>query len=167
LMLKNYTTNKNYLRTISEIEHKLSQIGARKIMKEYDEDRIVISLSFQVRIDDRDISVKLPARIDRIPAALRHILNHKKITSSQMSIIRRVMKEPERARNIGWRIIQDWLEAQIAVKTLDQINLLEALLPFTVWGKGGQTLYDLIEQSNFDLRNMAKTFMLEYENTED
>jgi hypothetical protein len=84
-----------------------------------------------------------------------------------MSIIRRVMKEPERARNIGWRIIQDWLEAQIAVKTLDQINLLEALLPFTVWGKGGQTLYDLIEQSNFDLRNMAKTFMLEYENTED
>ncbi len=105
--------------------------------------------------------VKLPARIDRIPAAMRHIYNNKKLTTSQRSLIKKVMKEPKRARNIGWRIIQDWLDAQIAVKTLDQINMLEALLPFTVWGKDGKTLYELIESSNFDINRMAKG-LLEY-----
>lgn len=35
-------------------------------------------------------------------------------------ILKKAMSDPLRARNIGWRIIQDWLEAMIAVKTLDQ-----------------------------------------------
>ena len=159
MILKNYTTNKDCNRTISEIEQTLAKLGARKVLKEYDDAGNVSVIQFIIPINDREIPIKLPSRIDRIPAALRHVLNNEKLSSSQQSLIRRAMKEPGRAANIGWRIIQDWLEAQIAVMTLDQINLMEALLPFTVWAGSGKTLYELMESTNFDVKKMANTLL--------
>jgi hypothetical protein len=159
LILKNYTTNKDCNRTIAEIERTLAGIGAKKVLKEYDKQQNVSSLQFIININDRDVPIKLPARVDRVPSALRHIINNEKVTSSQRSLLRRAMSDPSRAANIGWRIIQDWLEAQVAVMQLDQINMMEALLPFTVWTKDGSTLYELLEQSNFDPIQLSKNLI--------
>lgn len=156
MILKNYTTNKDYLRTIGEIEQMLSKIGARKIMKEYNEQGEVFALSFTILYKEQEIPIRLPARIERIPSALRHHYNNnKETTSSQRSLLKQAMQDTNRARNIGWRILQDWLEATLSIMQLDQINMLEALLPFTQWGKEGKTLYDLLEQQDFNPKKMG------------
>lgn len=159
MILKNYTTDKSYLRTIPEIEALLVSIGAQKILKDYDNEGICIALSFIISFDEKTIPIKLPARIDRIPAALRRLYNNDKtLTSAQRTLLKKAMSEPGRARNIGWRIIQDWVEAQIAVKTLDQINMLEVFLPFTVM-KEGKTMYELLEESSFDIKTMSQNVL--------
>lgn len=166
MILKNYTTDKNYVRTISEIEQLLTGIGAQKILKDYDHQGVCTAMSFMISCDGKVIPIRLPARIDRIPAALRRLFNEDKtLSSSQRSLLKKAMSDPERARNIGWRIIQDWLEAQIAVKTLDQINMLEALLPFTVM-KEGKTMYELLEESGFDLKMMSQNVLTYHGNEE-
>ena len=163
MILKNYTTNKNYLRTISEIEQLLAEVGAKKILKEYNDQKEVFALSFIILFKEQEIPIRLPARVDRIPAALRnHYNNNTSLTSSQRSLIKSAMSDPERARNIGWRIVQDWLESNLAIMSLDQINLLEALLPFTQWGKNGMTLYDLLEQQDFNPQKLGKALLLEH-----
>ena len=162
VMLKNYTTNKNYIRTIGEIEQVLAGIGAKMIMKDYDEFGAVKALSFVIPFKGRDIPIRLPARVDRIPGALRHHFNNNKdLSSSQKSLIKKAMTNVDHGRNIGWRIIQDWLEAQIAIMQLDQINMLEALLPFTTWNKNGETLYELLERNDFNLPKLGKTLLVE------
>ena len=156
MILKNYTTDKSYLRTIPEIEQLLISIGAQKILKDYDTQGNCTAISFIISFDGRNIPIKLPARIDRIPLALRRLYNEdKSLTSNQRTLLKKAMSDNNRARNIGWRIIQDWLEAQIAVKTLDQINMLEALLPFTVM-REGKTMYELLEENNFDIKQLSQ-----------
>jgi hypothetical protein len=161
MILKNYTTNKDHNRTLAEIEKTLAQLGAKKIMKEYDDNGNVESLSFQIFFNENMIAIKLPARVDRIPYALRRIYNNdKSITSNQKSLLKKAMGDENRTRNIGWRIIQDWLDSQIAVMQLDQINMIEALLPFTVV-KNNKTLYELLESNDFSFNKMGNN-LIEY-----
>lgn len=158
IMLKNYTTIVNAQKTISEIEEYLVQIGASKILKDYDDKGEVLSISFMINFEEREVPIRLPSRIDRIPAAIRRIYNTHDITSGQRTLLNRAMKDSEQARRIGWRIIKDWLEAQMTIMMLDQINMMEALLPFTVW-KGNKTMYELIEESGFNMNKMAQNLL--------
>lgn len=162
IIIKNYTTEKAATTTIAEIEQLLVQIGAKMIVKDYDDKGKVSALSFIIMLDNKRIPIKLPARVDRIPVALRRIFNTHHITQGQRKMLRKAMNDSEQAERIGWRILKDWLEAQVAIMTLDQINMLEALLPFTVW-RGNKTLYELLEQDNFDMSKTART-LIEYKN---
>lgn len=160
MILKNYTTIKNYRTTIQEIETYLSKMGAKRILKEYDGRGIVTSLSFEINYNEKLLPIKLPARIDRVPAALRSIYNtDKELTSTQKALVKKAMGDEQRAINIAWRIIKDWLEANMSIMQLDQINMLEALLPFVVM-KNGKTFYELLEHNNFEFKKVG-AFLLE------
>lgn len=159
MRLKNYTTTVNHAKTINEIESLLTSIGARRIMKEYDDNQKVIAITFDLEVMEKRVPFRMPSRIDRVPGALRKIHNEEK-SSSKRNLIKKSMNKPE---NIGWRIIKDWLEANIAIMTLDQVNMAEALLPFAVVDpQGKETLYQLLERNEFNFGATGRN-LLEYQ----
>jgi hypothetical protein len=161
-MLKNYTTKINFNQSLIEIEKLLISIGAKKIIKEYDEQGIPKAVIFDFELEERRIPVRLPARIDRIPEALRRHFNNNKDSGAKYRL-KQAMQSPQ---NVGWRILKDWLEANIAIMQLDQINMMEALLPFSVM-TNGQTLYELLESHNFSFKSMAQNILEDKRTKED
>lgn len=144
MTLKNYTSIVPVDRTISEIEGILVKVGAKKILKDYQGGKVV-AISFIWELDGKVIPVRLPARFERVAEALRRRFNSdKSLTSHQLAMIRKMMKDPASCERTVWRILKDWLESNIAIMELDQLNMMEALLPFTIV-KGDKTLYDLLE----------------------
>ncbi|KKL17092.1 hypothetical protein LCGC14_2488990, partial [marine sediment metagenome] len=55
----------------------------------------------------------------------------------------------EQARRIAWRIIKDWVEAQLALIATEMVTLEQVFLPYLKVNQG-QTLYDyLLESGRF------------------
>jgi hypothetical protein len=50
----------------------------------------------------------------------------------------------EQALRVGWRIIKDWVEAQMAIVESELAGVAEVFLPYAVT-KSGTTLYKHIE----------------------
>lgn len=160
MTLKNYTSVVQVDRTITEIEKLLIKVGAKKILKDYNEMGKVSALSFVWELNGKQIPVRLPARVERVAECLRRRFNgDESLTSSQRKTIKHMMQDPDSAERTIWRIMLDWLEANIAIMEIDQVNMMEALLPFTVM-ENGNTLYELIEKRGFDFKKLDRA--LEY-----
>ena len=54
----------------------------------------------------------------------------------------------EQARRVGWRIIKDWLEAQMALLELNMVKIQEVFLPYII-GIDGKTIYEKLESKGF------------------
>ena len=49
---------------------------------------------------------------------------------------------PEHAERVAWRIVKDWLEAQLAIIRTEMVTLDQVMLPYMV-GDEGHTVYEL------------------------
>ena len=63
-------------------------------------------------------------------------------------ISKKFFNDLDQARRVGWRIIKDWLEAQMALNSLNMVKIQEIFLPYII-GIDGKTLYEHIEQKGF------------------
>lgn len=134
--IKNYTTSVPWSRTIFEIEEMLTQIGASAIMKDYRGDGRVESLSF-----------KLQGKGYRLPSNTEKCIV--KLKEAGLYSTRNNIDREKQAENITWRIIKDWLDAQIALMQIGQAEPEEIMLPYMYDGK--KTLYQKFKESDFAL----------------
>jgi len=133
----NYTTSIQTEKTVSQIQALLSGAGAKAIITEYDDDQILSSIGFQLVIQGQTLSFRLPARIDKI-----HIL------LQNDSLVPNKLRTREQAARVCWRIIKDWIEAQIALTEAEQAQLTEVFLPYAQ-DSTGATLYEKLELKGF------------------
>lgn len=133
----NYTTAIQAEKTVSQIQGLLAGAGANAIMTEYDDEKILSSISFRLNINGQELSFRLPARIDKIYVLLK---NDDKVP--------RKLKTFDQAARVCWRIIKDWIEAQIALTEAEQAQLTEVFLPY-VQDSTGQTLYEKLATNGF------------------
>jgi len=49
---------------------------------------------------------------------------------------------PEHAERVAWRIVKDWVEAQLAIIRTEMVTLDQVMLPY-MRGEDGQTVYEL------------------------
>ena len=122
--IKNYTTDVPADRSILEIEKLLTLFGAIAIIKEYDADQKVHSLTFKLQTD----AFKLPANVDGVKEIL-----YKGTRSSPT-------KEGEKRREqksyrVAWRILKDWTHSQLSLIASGQAQPLEIFLPYMFDGK--------------------------------
>lgn len=54
------------------------------------------------------------------------------------------------AENVAWRILKDWIAAQMAFLESEQAALEEIFLPYTV-NREGKTMYELLKDGNLVL----------------
>ncbi len=126
-MIKNHTTNVAENRTVMEIQELLAGKGARSISVDYDEERRPDAVSFVIVFDNFPIPFRLPCNFKGVHKFL--------LKNQQRSHGRRIREDDEsvlRSRRIAWRIIKDWVAAQIALIEAEQATLAQVFLPYAV-----------------------------------
>ncbi len=141
--LKNYTTEASAMKSIGEIQGNLVAHGARAIMINYGSDRQPESLSFIISIkESNDIPFRLPANIPAVEKVLERQLSSSSYRSyDQEYQQQRKKKRHEQAFRVAWRILKDWVDAQMAIIETEMVTLEQVFLPYLVV-KDDRTLYE-------------------------
>jgi len=139
-VIKNYTTSVSEEKTVGEIQGLLAAKGARSIQINYDEQGRPSAVSFVILFQDTPIPFQLPCNFEGVYKALeksyttwhgKHQFQNNKESKNQ-------------ARRVAWRIVKNWVEAQIALIEAEQATLAQVFLPYAVVNNGQQrlTMYD-------------------------
>lgn len=128
----NYTTKIQAEQTAGEIQKILSGAGAKAITCEYNDDQIMCAISFSIMTEHGLITFRLPAQMDGVYQAL------------QKTKAAPAMKSHEQAARVAWRILKDWVEAQVAIIEAGMAEPAEAFLPYAV-DEQGFTVYAKIK----------------------
>ncbi len=143
--IKNFSTTISVEKTITEIEKMLSIYGATRIMKEYDEFGNPCKLVFVILTDHGELPVKLPLNASKILDVFKiQVSNNKlpkKYRESEWAV--------EQAHRVGWRIIKDWLDAQLTLLHIDMVKVHEIFLPYAYDSNSGMTLFEKMEEKGF------------------
>jgi len=138
--LLDYTTSVPVSRTIAQIQARLVEHGARAVMMEYDDRGRIKALAFNVIMPNGDLPIRLP--IDT--AATLKVLQRQ---YANREIPGRYANE-EHAYRVAWRIIKDWVEAQMSLLETEMVKMQEIFLPYVIT-PGGQTIYQVMEGKGF------------------
>ncbi len=139
--IKNYTTGIAEDKTVGEIMGLLAGKGARSIKIDYDDKNRPSAISFMISIQDWPVPFKLPCNFEGVFKAMAG-------EYSQWQAKNRFERNPEskaQARRVAWRIIKDWVAAQMALIEADQASLAQVFLPYAVVnqnGNAGLTMFD-------------------------
>lgn len=123
--IKNYTTEVDAAKTCGEISGMLASKGARRVQIDYDETSQPSSISFVYLVYNCPVFFRLPCNIDGVLKCLR---TQKGVPYSYQN--------KEQARRVGWRILKNWLEAQIAIVEAGAAQFSEVFLPYAVDNEG-------------------------------
>lgn len=139
--IKNYTTQVSVERTVVEIEKLLARHGARRVLKDYDENGIS-ALSFMVNYNNQFVPIRLPAKVDKVVSMLNEQVSNGKIP-------RKFRNDIEQARRIMWRILLDWVDSQMTMVEIGQKELLEIFLSDVCDINSSSTLYEKMIGTGF------------------
>lgn len=148
----NYTTQIPVEKTTGEIEKMLADSGAEKILKEYNKDGCLESISFIIGTSKGKIPFKLPMNVKAVMQTINNQTGEYKRTKyGQTRIIpKKFYDDLGQAHRVGWRIIRDWLEAQLALYFLQMVKIEEIFLPYAYNMQTGKTLFEYLEQKHFE-----------------
>lgn len=129
MAILNYTTSISHEKTISEIMKCLVRHGATKIVADY-KGQVPVAITFCLSVKNSLIAFSLPANYNGVLNAMRRDHN----------VPRRLLTE-EQALKVSWRIVKNWVEAQMAIVEAELAQIEEVFLPYAIT-KSGMTLYD-------------------------
>jgi len=140
--LKNYTSSISVSTTISYIEAYLASCGVTGITKQY-EDSVPVALFFHIDIPGTGrFTIRLPAKIKEVQEWLWR---------EYCSVTRRPRKTREdfreQACRTAWKIQQDWVQVQMSLIKLKQVDFLEVFMGF-LWD-GKKSYYQQISGSGY------------------
>lgn len=136
--LLNYTTTIEAAKTANEIQGILAKHGARAVLIEYDVNGLVTALSFKARTVHGDVAIRLPIEPDNVLRVM-----------GRQAIPRHFVNRPQAIR-VAWRILKDWVEAQMAILETEMVKMEQIFLPY-VTSSDGRTLYDRMVDAKFQL----------------
>lgn len=141
-MLKNYTSGVPVDRTISRIESLLVTAGASNIVKDYKEGKLDAICFMVVMPDSGDkVSVRLPAKVEAVYATMKDAVKRPRRGTLE--------KLQDQASRTAWKLMQDWVEVQLSLIQMHQVEFLQVFLPY-VW-TGKSTFYDMLKGQNFKM----------------
>ena len=138
MAILNYTTSVDAFKTVSEIEYILIKHKAKSIMKNYDGESIT-GLSFLIDTGFQQIPVKLPVKIDECLKILQ---------KEKQKGTKNIKATKEQAERVAWRILKDWVEAQMALLDIEMVSFEEIFLPY-IETPNGKTVYEVLELNQF------------------
>jgi hypothetical protein len=137
MALLNYTTTIDPMKTAGEIEYILIKHGATSILKNINNGTIE-SLSFIVNSARGPLPINMPINVEPV----FEILKQQKRRNSS------VKATYEQAERVAWRILKDWVEAQMTILETNMVKIDQIFLPYIV-NKEGKTLYEVLDQKQF------------------
>lgn len=139
----NYTTKIAARQTVGECSSLLAEAGAARVTVVY-EGRKPIGLSFRLEMPSGWQDFTLPVQIEGVAKLLAEV-----DPAALFSEARKRIRQPEHAANVAWRVVKDWLEAQLAIIDAGMASLDQVMLPYLQL-EGG-TLYEVIRDQHLAL----------------
>lgn len=121
-----------------EIQKYLSKGGATKIVVDYNLGE-ASAITFCLRINGSLVGFSLPSNHEGVLRAMR---NDRKIPRSKCT--------DEQAKRVSWRILKDWVAAQMAIIESKMVEMQEVFLPYAITNSG-TTLYKEISENKLNL----------------
>ena len=134
--IANYSTTVTAMKSIGEIQGILVAHGAKHILMDYSNNEPV-GLAFVVGTSFGDTPFKLPANIDRVHA----VLNKQRI---------RTNVPRDMAARVAWRILKDWVRAQMAILETEMVSIEQIFLPY-MQNSSGRILFDIMVENRLEL----------------
>ena len=133
--LLNYTTKIDIYTTIGAIQGMLVKHGAKKILQDYDDSGRIVAISFVINTPTGIRGIRLPANTN----AVMEVLTRQKVKCDYAQ-----------AERVAWRIVKDWVEAQMAILESEMVMMDQIFLPYMV-NNQGETLYELYQKNQLML----------------
>jgi hypothetical protein len=137
MRIANYSTTVTALKSIGEIQGILVGHGAKHILIDYENEEPV-GLAFMIATPYGDTAFKLPANID----AVQKVLDRQRVRSHV---------DRQMAARVAWRILKDWVRAQIAILETEMVTIDQIFLPYMQTGQDGKTLYQVMLDHHLQL----------------
>ena len=132
MAILNYTTSINCEKSIGEIQKCLVKHGAHKIVTDY-LNGFPSAVTFCLTLNGSMVGFSLPANYSGVLKAMK---NDRKVPRSKCT--------DEQAQKVAWRIVKDWVEAQMAIVEAQLADMAEVFLPYAIT-KNGTTLYKEVQ----------------------
>lgn len=133
-------------RTIAEIEKMLTKYGATHIMKEYDGE-LPVKLLFAIITEHGKLGVRLPVHPDKVLTVFKLQVSNGKLPQKYWDGDWAV----EQAHRVAWRVVKDWLDAQLTMININQAKLEEIFLSYVYNEKLNMTVFEMIEKGRFNM----------------
>ena len=123
-------------KSIAMIQDRLRSIGADEVTIKYatwGDDRYVGALSFSVDVGGKMVSYRLPAKVERIYEVF---IEGFEFTDTQLE------KKFAQAKRTAWKLIFEWIDIQVTMIQLGQVEAAEVFMPYMIVSWDGTTLFD-------------------------
>lgn len=140
--IKNYTSTVASMISAAAIEKLLVEAGATSVSKWYEEKELVGFL-FQLQVNGLPLVFRLPANVGKV---YRMLIRGKNLTDGAMRT-----KLKAQAARTAWRTLHEWVQIQVAMILLEQIDPLQVFLPYNYDQNTGATFYDQVKRGSVKL----------------
>lgn len=137
MAILNYTTQVDAFKTVTEIMQLLAKFGASDIHIKNDNDGNPIALSFSFMVENNMVVFKLPC----------NYLGVFEVMKNDSKVINKY-KTKGQALRVSWRILKDWVQAQIAIIQSKLATMQEVFLPYAVL-PNGDTFFEHVSKTGF------------------
>lgn len=128
--LLNYTTEVAPEKSVSEIQRILAKAKVRRVMVEYHADGRPAAVVFDAETEYGPRQFALPAN----PLPVREALRASGAEARYCTDVQ--------AERVAWRILKDWVEAQLALIETRMVSLDQVMLPY-MRDDSGRTVYEM------------------------
>jgi len=139
MAIANYTTSVSAIKTVGEIQGILVAHGAKSILMNYADDGTVESLSFIIKTPYGDMPIRLPVDAN----AVLRVMEEQRVPRRYLTY--------EQAVKVAWRIVRDWVRAQMAILETEMVKIEQIFLPYLVVDED-KTLYEAMVDKKFYLK---------------
>lgn len=136
MAILNYTTKIDPWKTVNEIQQILSKNSITHFAIK-NEGSWPVALSFTIDYKGQPMNFLLPCNYEGV---LKCLKNDKKVPKND--------KNSDQALRVSWRIVKDWVEAQLAIVQAQLVPIEEVFMPYLIVNGNGETLSKKILEGN-------------------
>jgi hypothetical protein len=126
----NYTTTIAAEKTLGEVQGLLSRNGASRVSVHYDPDGVPVGLEFHIKTAQDERDYQLPLDLEAVLRLLDRASRERDPAGRRPLPASWVTRE--HAARVGWRVIKDWVEAQLALVAIGLASLDEVMMPYQI-----------------------------------
>ncbi|SEV88745.1 hypothetical protein SAMN05428988_0139 [Chitinophaga sp. YR573] len=141
MAILNYTTKIDAWKTVGEIQQIIVRHGATHFSIT-NQGSMPVAMVFTIDFKGTPLNFSLPCNYTGV---LNSLQKNKKIPGTY--------KNEEQALRVGWRIVKDWVEAQLAMVEAQVASIQEVFMPYMVMPSTGKTLYQSFQDKGMKLLN--------------
>lgn len=125
--VRNYTTTKPAAQTIGEMQANLAKHGAARIAVDYNTTG-PCALGFTLNTPHGPRHFTMPVNVDAVERLLIREFDAGKFASGRQG--RAKVTSHDQAERVAWRVMADWLDAQLTLVAAQMADLSIVMLPY-------------------------------------